>query len=156
MKVQQLMTRDVRACKPGDSLGHAAQIMWETDCGCVPVVDDEGRAVAMLTDRDVAMAALTRGVTLHEMRVASASSSRLVVARPGDELATAEQLMREFQVRRLPVVGDDGRLLGVLSINDLVRRGQGKDGASAEGLVKTLAAVCTPPAPASAQQRKPV
>ncbi|MGH7298547.1 MAG: CBS domain-containing protein [Polyangiaceae bacterium] len=146
--VAQVMTREVRTCRPEDSLGHAAQIMWEADCGCVPVVDPEGKPRAMLTDRDVCMAAYTRGVALGQMDVAGAASHRLVTVRESDALATAEQLMREYKIRRLPVVDASGKLAGILSMNDLVRRGYGpghSHAVSAEGIVKTLAAVCEPP-----------
>jgi CBS domain-containing protein len=147
MLVEQVMTRDVRACSPNDSLGRAAEIMWEADCGCVPVVDGEGRVTAMITDRDICMAAYTRGQALHEMNVATAASRRVVTVMAGDELATAEQLMREYRVRRLPVVNRDGKLVGLLSMNDLARRARSTSKeVSAEGIVKTLAAICAAPA----------
>jgi CBS domain-containing protein len=149
------MTRDVQACGPNDALGRAAQIMWETDCGCVPVVDAEGKPVAMITDRDVCMAAYTRGQTLAEMSVWSAASRRLISVTEDDALATAEQLMREYRIRRLPVVDATGKLVGVLSMNDLARaarNGHRRGDISAEGIVKTLAAVCTPPAHTAAAE----
>ena len=147
MNVDQAMTRDVKACGPNDSLSRAAQVMWESDCGCIPVVDGEGRAVAMLTDRDICMAAYTRGQPLSDMTVASAASGRLISVQPEDTLATAEQRMREHKVRRLPVVGSDGKLVGLLSINDLVRHarmGHRSMDASADSIVKTLLAICQP------------
>ena len=146
MKVEELMTRHVQVCGPNDSLSHAAQIMWDGDCGCVPVVDEGGKPIAMITDRDVCMAAYTRGGRLAELTVSPAASHRLVTARPDDEVATAEQLMRQFQIRRLPVVDDAGKLVGIVTMNDLARRARGgQRGLSAEGVVKTLAAVCSPP-----------
>jgi CBS domain-containing protein len=146
MNVEQVMTRGVRACGPGDPLSHAAQIMWEADCGCVPIVDADGRPVAMLTDRDICMAAYTRGLSLGDMSASSAASHRLISVRADAALATAEQLMREYRIRRLPVVDADGKLVGILSMNDLARRARRHE-VSAEGVVKTLAAVCEPPLP---------
>jgi CBS domain-containing protein len=151
MNVGQVMTRDVRACHPDDALSRAAQIMWEADCGCVPVVDQGGRPTAMLTDRDMCMAAYTRGRRLDDLVVSDVVSGRLISVRQDDAVATAEQLMREYQIRRLPVVDASGRLVGILSLNDLVRRTHGGKhlAASPEGIVKTLAAVSQPPVPAT-------
>ena len=148
MKVQELMTRHLVVCGPSDSLSRAAQIMWDRDCGCVPVVDEGGRPTAMITDRDICMAAYTRGGRLSDLTVSKAASHRLVAVRPDDEIATAEQLMRQFQIRRLPVVDDAGTLVGLVSMNDLARharRGHRGHELSAEGVTKTLAAVCSPP-----------
>ncbi len=115
------MTTDVGACRPFDTVDWSAKVMWERDCGAVPVVDQEGRAIAMLTDRDICMAALTQGKALAEIHVSSAMSRRLWSCRPMDDVKEAEKLMRAHQVRRLPVVDPDGKLLGVLSISDLAR-----------------------------------
>jgi CBS domain-containing protein len=153
MNVDQAMTRDVKACGPNDSLSQAAQVMWESDCGCVPVVDDEGRVIGMLTDRDICMAAYTRGQPISNMTVASAASGRLISVQPLDTLATAEQRMREHQIRRLPVVDGDGKLVGLLSTSDLVRHarmGHRSTDASADSIVKTLLAICQPIAQAVA------
>src|SRR5713101_5672906 len=121
MKVAELMVEEVTACSPDDALNRAAQIMWENDCGCVPVVDRAARLIAMLTDRDVCMAAYTRGGTLKDIRVSAAMSSELFACRPGDDLLDAHKMMRERQVRRIPVSDDTGRLVGILSLNDVAR-----------------------------------
>jgi CBS domain-containing protein len=121
MKVEELMTTDVGACRPFDSVGRSAKIMWERDCGAVPVVDQEGRVIAMLTDRDICMAALTQGRALGEIHVSSAMSRKLWSCRPKDDLKEAEKVMRAHQVRRLPVVDPEGKLVGLLSISDLAR-----------------------------------
>jgi CBS domain-containing protein len=156
MKVHELMTNDPRACGPNDPVSRAAQIMWEADCGFVPVVNEEGRVVSIITDRDICMAAYTRGLALSDIRVGTAASRRLLTVSPDEEIATAEQLMREFKIRRLPVVDGAGKLVGVLSMNDLVRRTHNNthrwSDPSAEGVVKTLAAICSPPNIAAASR----
>src|SRR5258708_2351830 len=119
--VGQVMTRGARTCGPDDSLSRAAQVMWEGDCGCVPVVDADGKAIAMITDRDVCVAAFTRDLAPSKMLVSSAASRRLVTIREEDTLETAGSLMSRHQIRRLPVVDSKGRLVGVLSMNDLAR-----------------------------------
>jgi CBS domain-containing protein len=121
MKVQDLMTTEVGACRAFDGADRGAQIMWERDCGSVPVLDQEGAVVAMLTDRDLCMAAMTQGRALSEIRVSSAMSKSLWSCRPDDDLSQAEAVMRARKVRRLPVVDAEGKLLGILSLSDLAR-----------------------------------
>jgi CBS-domain-containing membrane protein len=85
------------------------------------VVDERGHAVGVVTDRDLCMAAYTKGRPLSEIRVDAVMSRQLVVCLPSDPLARAEKLMKDYQVRRLPVVDAFGKLLGMVSQNDLVR-----------------------------------
>jgi CBS domain-containing protein len=150
MQVQELMTRDVATCRPTDTLDRAAQMMWEHDCGCVPVVDDGGVPIAMITDRDVCMAAYTQGRPLYGIQVSSAMSHRILTCRETDPVGTAEAIMRREQVRRLPVVGPDGRMIGILSLNDVATSGQRRVRAGSasreelgpEAVALTLSAIC--------------
>jgi CBS domain-containing protein len=118
MKVESFMTQGVHVVRPQDNLAAAAKAMWEGDCGALPVVDGE-RVVAMLTDRDVCMAAYMQGRRLTEIPVSVAMSKRLVTCQPEDAVDVAEERMRQHQVRRLPVVDGGQRLLGILSLNDI-------------------------------------
>ena len=151
MKIEDLMTTDVGACRPFDSVDRSAKLMWERDCGAVPVVDQEGRVIAMLTDRDICMAALTQGRALGEIHVSSAMSRRLWSCRPKDDVKEAETVMRAHQVRRLPVVDAEGKLVGLLSISDLARvavspKGGGakKKPVAAADVGETLGAISSP------------
>jgi CBS domain-containing protein len=145
MNVEQLMTRALRTCTPTDTLAQAAAVMWDNDCGVVPVVDNEGRALAMITDRDICMAAYTQGRPLSEIPVSTASSKSLYAVRPNETLRTAEELMRAHKIRRLPVVDDQGHLVGVLSLNDLVRRAGHRTGdLGTNEVTRTLGAICQP------------
>jgi len=119
MKITQLMTPNVKSCRPEDSLNIAAQIMWDNDCGCVPVVTESGQVVGVLTDRDICMAAYTQGASLQTLRVESAMAHKVITSRPEDSISTAETLMRENRVRRLPVVNTQGDLVGIISLNDI-------------------------------------
>ena len=124
MKVEQLMTRTVATCHPADFLNAAARIMWEHDCGCVPVVAEEeggARVVGMLTDRDICMAAYTQGKPLGAIKVASSMSQQVCSCRPADSIAVALNVLRTNQLRRLPVVDGDEHLIGVLSLADIAR-----------------------------------
>jgi CBS domain-containing protein len=142
MKVAEVMSSPAHVCGPSEPLARAAQIMWDQDTGVVPVVDREGRAIAMITDRDICMAALTQGKPLSELRVRSAMSKLLYTCHPEDELSAAERTMRVHQVRRLPVVDDAGRIVGLLSVNDICRERARL--AVVPDVVTTLAAIGRP------------
>ena len=149
MNIEDLMTRDVKCCGPEDTLDVAARLMWENDVGCIPITDGRGQALAMLTDRDICMAAFTQGRPLGEIRAKSAMSASLHAVAPRDSLAKAELVMKEFQVRRLPVVDGEGRLQGVLSVNDIAReaareRPQRQRAVTSDEVAVTLAGVCRP------------
>lgn len=121
MKVQSIMTGEVVVCRPEDSLETAARLLWERDCGSLPVVDAAGRTRAMITDRDICMGAYTTGRPLAELRVADSMSSRLIACQAGDSIEEAARTMSEHALRRLPVVDDDGVLRGVVCLSDLAR-----------------------------------
>lgn len=147
MSVKDVMTSPVHTCRVDDSLDRAAQLLWEHDCGCLPVVDTEGIARSMITDRDICMAAYTGGRPLRELRVVDSMSRGLVVCSPDDELRTAAERMAEHQLRRLPVVDDAGRVQGVLSVNDLACRAADSctssiDDPPAAEMLRVLMAVC--------------
>ncbi len=154
MNIASVMARSVLTCRPESPLSEAAKIMWENDCGSVPIVNGDGTAVGMITDRDICMAAYTRDQPLSQMPVSSVCSKRLVALRESDSIDTAERLMQQHQVRRLPVTDKQGRPIGMVSLNDLarnVRSGQRGADLNAEGVVATLAAIGTPRAIATAE-----
>ncbi|TAH38570.1 MAG: CBS domain-containing protein [Planctomycetota bacterium] len=153
-RVERLMTPLVQTCRPGDSMNNAARIMWEHDVGCVPVVAEDGILVGVVTDRDLCMAAYTQGANLHQLTVSAAMSGDVVTCTPGVDPASALLLMQARQVRRLPVVDEDGRLVGILSLADLARAGQ----PGASELAQALSWICRPraeEAAAPAPARRP-
>jgi len=119
MKVQDVMNMSAVTCAANDTLATVAQKLWEHDCGCLPVADREGRPVAMITDRDVCMAAYTSGRPLGELRVANSMSKTTITCRGQEDIGAAAQRMAKHGVRRLPVVDPNGKLIGILSLNDL-------------------------------------
>lgn len=148
MKVEQLMTKDIKTCRPEDTLKAAALIMWNNDCGIVPVVDENSQVVSVITDRDICMAGCFQDARLGDLPVAKTMSKEVFSCRPNDSIQTAEKLMRQHQVRRLPVIPANGRVLGLISFNDIVResenereRGVGRQ-VNAEEITETLAAIC--------------
>src|SRR5262245_22325956 len=123
MKVRDLQTSDVHSCGPDTNLAEAAQIMWECDCGVVPVVDDQRKLVGMITDRDIAIATTTRSLAPADIRVRHVmSTGQLYSCRPDDDVRAALTTMGEHRVRRLPVTDRENHLVGILSLNDLVKR----------------------------------
>ena len=140
MKVSELMSSPARTCCARDSLEHAAQLLWDHDCGILPVVDGDGRALAVITDRDVCMGAYTRGGRLAELHVADSMSSSVVKCRADDDIGVAAQRMVAHAIRRLPVTDEIGKVIGVLSMHDFVLNG-GHHAATGAAL-RVLAASC--------------
>jgi CBS domain-containing protein len=147
MKIEALMTADVGYCRAEDTLEVPAAIMWEGDCGCVPVVDDERHVIGIVTDRDMSMAAFLHGKPLHDLAVGRVMSKSVITCLPTASVEHAEQLMQLAQVRRLPIVDDHERLVGILSLNDIAlaaeRDRKAQDPALRLDIVAlTLSAVC--------------
>jgi CBS-domain-containing membrane protein len=149
MHVHELMSTDVETVRLDDNLNRATQIMWERDCGSVPVLDAESRVVGMLTDRDVCIAAYTQGLPLSQIPVSSACAHIVQSCKMSDSLQTAENIMGAAQIHRLPVVDDDGKLRGIVSLGDLAqhvhRPGRRPNGLSYESVARTLAAISLSP-----------
>jgi CBS domain-containing protein len=145
MKIKELMSHPAITCPSGDTMDNAARLMWEFDCGIIPVVNDDGRLAGVITDRDICMAAYTQGRPLRTIPVASGMAKAPVAVHANDTIESAENLMRDNQIRRLPVVDDNGRPVGVLSLNDLARQtARAKHSQEERKLVETLAATCEP------------
>ncbi len=152
MKVEQLMTRAVKVCTEGDTLNRAAQLMWEFDCGCIPVIsaDGDGRLVGVVTDRDIAMAAYTQGKQLWAIPVGMVMARKVIACQVNDGISQAEALMRDNRVRRLPVTDKNDHLIGIISLNDVAREAQreavsGKRAeVTSQGVSETLASICEP------------
>jgi CBS domain-containing protein len=119
MEVSAVMTRNVHTCGSFDTLADVARVMWEEDVGAMPVVDEHGTTIGMITDRDVAMAAYTQGKPLSEIPVWIAASNKLIAARPEESIELVHERMRSERIRRMPVIDEEGMLLGMLSLSDL-------------------------------------
>jgi len=145
MRVKEVMTSDVKHCSLDTNLAAAARIMWEADCGAVPVTDDRGKVVGVITDRDICIAGATRSHREGEIPVRDVISKTLYACTPGDDLRAAMDTMKTQQVRRLPVLGQDGRLVGIVSIHDIAlqaRAGKGAD-IRPEDVLDTFVAITT-------------
>ena len=127
MNTEEIMTRNVKSCRPETSLSEAAVLMWDYDCGALPVVDDENRVMGMITDRDIAIATATKGRLATDINVGEVMSGDVYACALNEDINSALKTMSREKVRRLPVIGANGKLAGILSINDIVlRAGQTK------------------------------
>lgn len=145
MKIKSCMNPDIRSIHAAETLQQAARIMWEADCGALPVLNDEKQAIGMITDRDIAMAGFIQGLPLSDIPVKSVMSKTLVSISPEQDLAEAEHLMQANQLRRLPVINSKKQLVGILSLNDIAaayKRDSGKQ-VKANEVADTLASICT-------------
>ncbi|MFE9085015.1 CBS domain-containing protein [Brevundimonas sp. NPDC003935] len=120
MKIRDVMSKDVQVARPNDTLQEVAARMAAGDFGFIPVADGEN-LVGALTDRDITVRAVAAGAAPNARVVEFLSRDALVV-RADDDLKIALDLMSSRQVRRLPVVDKDGRLVGVVSLGDLSTR----------------------------------
>jgi CBS-domain-containing membrane protein len=152
MKVQEIMTTDVRTCGPESTLADAAMIMWDTDCGIVPVVNSAQQVVGTLTDRDICMAVATQNRLASAIHVGEISTGHVCTCQPDDDVRDALDIMRDEQLRRLPVTDETGRLVGILSLSDIVRhakKGESKKQKhiSHKDVMRTLKALSKPGLP---------
>jgi CBS domain-containing protein len=145
MIVKDLAAFDVKFCSPDTDLATAAKIMWDCDCGIVPVVNEERKVVGVVTDRDICIAASTRAAKPSDIQVKDAMSRDVAVCGIGDDVHAALKTMKERRVRRLPVTDGQEQLAGIISLNDLVMRAQCRSGAevSGEAFLDTMKAICT-------------
>jgi CBS domain-containing protein len=144
VQVENVMTKEVSVCAPGTNAAIAAELMWKRNCGSLPVVDERGRVVGMITDRDLLIALGTSNRRASEVTVGEVMRENPSVCAPADTVGAALKTMAERQVRRLPVVDAEGALKGILSINDAVQH-LGSDGdLSYEDAGRTLKSIGEP------------
>jgi CBS domain-containing protein len=141
MKVKDLMTADPATCTPDTTVAEAAHLMWEQDCGILPVVDD-GMLVGVVTDRDMYIALATRNARASQLRIGAVASQNVATCVPEDDVHEALKTMKQLRVRRLPVVGFGNTVLGIVSINDILLRAGANAAIRSEEVVETLQAIC--------------
>jgi len=144
MTAKDLMTTDVKSCGADADLASVAKIMWDCDCGTVPVVNEARKVIGMITDRDICIAAATRSTAPANIRVREVMSGRIHKCFSEDAVSTVLRTMKDQRVRRLPVLDRQERLVGIVSINDLVARADRHTGASVPGdeFLATLKSIC--------------
>lgn len=150
MRVQDIMLRQPRVVKPTDCLAAAGTLMAEVGCGVLPVVDPDHVVVGILTDRDIALALTARNELASDVDVHEVMTSEVWTCLEGDDIREALSLMRRYKVRRLPVVDPSQRLIGLLSLDDVVLtaralESEGFSGPFYSDIALTLRTICEQP-----------
>jgi CBS domain-containing protein len=153
MRTSDVMMRTPASCTPDMNLGSVVEILWNRNCGILPVVDSQDRVVSVITDRDICIALGTRNRTASDVTVGEVATHVAACCRANEDIQAALIQMAEAKVRRLPVVDADGKLEGILSMDDIVERTLLSSTAKSEGLtsqdvVKTLQRLYAPQLPA--------
>lgn len=154
MKVKQIMTPQPKAIWLTESLADAAELMWENDCGVLPVMKDGRKVIGMITDRDICMAVAVRDRNPSGVSVEEVMTGQVYSVNPEDDIDHALETMQQHKIRRLPVVNAEGELEGIMSMNDVVLNANASDGAPGNSIgygdvVKTYQAICQHPFPAA-------
>jgi CBS domain-containing protein len=120
-RARDIMTKNPRTVRPGDSVQQVAQIMVDEDCGIVPVTESDGRLLGVITDRDIVCRLVARGIDMKEARARDVMTEDVECVTEEESLCAVLRLMSEHQVRRIPVVARDDRLMGIIAMADLAR-----------------------------------
>lgn len=118
-RMSEIMTRDVATVHPRDSVQYAARIMRDEDCGAVPVVDGSGRILGMITDRDITVRLVADGYNAANASVSDCMTDEAFTCHADDTIRDALSVMSNHQVRRIPIVDDRDRVIGIVSQADL-------------------------------------
>jgi CBS domain-containing protein len=142
MKVKDVMTREVKSCSLDTNLAAAGALMLEADCGILPVID-RGKLFGVVTDRDLCIALATRNKRASDISVGQVVRAPVYSCSSEDEVHIALQTMKRHGVRRLPVEGYGGTVVGIVSMNDfLLALGSRKPVREAD-VIDTLVTICT-------------
>jgi CBS domain-containing protein len=158
MKVQDAMMRTPAYCSPETNLGSAVELLWDRDCGFLPIVDAKKRLIGVVTDRDLCMALGTRNRLPGQITVGEVATGKVYSCREQDDIHAALEAMANKRVRRLPVVNEEGVLQGILSMDNVVLHtessGRGRKAElSNEDVVNTLRQIYGPLVPQVVEAR---
>jgi CBS domain-containing protein len=143
MKVFEVMTIDVGFCHPDDNLTKAVQIMWEKDCGVVPVVDAQKRLIGVVTDRDISIAAASRNRRTSSIKAGDMNFRPVKTCAGEDDVKDVLKRMRKYKIRRLCVTNQDKELLGIISLSDILLKA-GEKKSVRKLIFSTLDAIARP------------
>ncbi len=120
MKVKEFMSKNVGFCHPEDKLAKAAEIMQQHDCGVVPVIDENEKVIGMITDRDICLAFASGNAKISQLKVEKLMTTKIIDCSADDKIEDALKKMRKNQLKRLAVTGKDGKIVGILSVTDVL------------------------------------
>jgi CBS domain-containing protein len=123
LKAKDIMTADPVSCVPETSLQEVAQMMWEADCGELPVMDspDSRTPIGVITDRDIVCRAVAQGKDIRVMTAGNCMSTPCVTVNAESPLETCVELLESSLIRRVPVVDDNGECCGIIAQADIAR-----------------------------------
>ncbi|MGA8075746.1 MAG: CBS domain-containing protein, partial [Candidatus Acidiferrales bacterium] len=156
--VKDVMMRTPASCRSDTNLGAAAEIMWNRDCGMLPILNPENKVIGVVTDRDLCIALGTRNRLAGEIAVWDVASGKVFSCNPEEDIHAALATMAKSKVRRLPVINAAGKLEGILSMDDVVLHSESKvsgktPGLSYDDVVDTLKKLYRPELPEVARKK---
>jgi CBS domain-containing protein len=119
MKCKDIMTKYVKMCNPESTAKEAAQIMKAVNAGVVPVVDKTHKILGILTDRDIALNTVAEGKNPNDVQVQDFMQTSVITAHPNDDIDIAIKKMKQYQIRRIPIIDDASKLVGIISLGDV-------------------------------------
>jgi CBS domain-containing protein len=124
MKCREVMTENPSCCLPSDAVFDAAQLMKSEDVGPIPIISDKEtkKLEGMVTDRDLALKVVAEGLDPKNTRIEEIMTTGIITCGPDDNANAAIQLMEQHQVRRIPIVDDSNRLVGIIAQADIATR----------------------------------
>ena len=140
MKAKELMTAEPKTCSPDTNLAAAAEIMLAGDCGLLPVLE-EGKLVGVVTDRDLYIALATRNRAASDVRIGEVAQRPVYTCNPDDDLEAVLATMKQHRVRRVPVAGFAGTVLGVISLDDMALAAGSAHAIADSAVLETLQAL---------------
>jgi CBS domain-containing protein len=142
MKIKDVMTPAPRTCARDTNLAAAAEIMLQGDCGILPVIDEGGRLAGVVTDRDLFIALGTRNARPSAVTIGEVMQGPATTCDPDDDVREVLQVMKDRRIRRVPVAGFGGTVIGIVSMNDLVLAAGAKKGVRDTDIVDTMRGIC--------------
>jgi CBS domain-containing protein len=142
MKVEDIMTAEPKTCQPSMTVAAAVELMRSADCGFLPVVDQQGDLVGVVTDRDISVALAQANQRASELTVGDVASKEVYSCRHDDDVSAALAIMREHHVRRLPIEGYGRMIVGVISMNDIVLAAGPKKAVRNDQVIDAMKAIC--------------
>ena len=123
-KCSEVMTKNPVCCRPDDMVAKAAQLMQSENIGSIPVIENEQtqKLVGIVTDRDLALKIVAKGQDAKSTKVEAVMTRQMVTCRAGDDLQIALDAMAEHQLRRIPIVDNDNRIVGIIAQADVATR----------------------------------
>lgn len=125
MQINKLMSQEAKSVRPAESLSNVARIMQSQNIGLMPV-EENGKILGVITDRDIVTRGLAQGKNPEQMTAREAMTSPATCCHESDSIESAADQMQKGHFRRLPVLDKQEQLVGVLSLDDIARRGSAK------------------------------